>query len=224
MKKSDDPSRFQKLVISARYWLLGMAEHDPQYFLVIEAMELCLAHHDGYRNGGDPEATHMLGIFHQIRTLHKHLTNPVTVYILIFCHDMIEDPNQSTGKFITVDELTRAFGDVISKKILKMSKSVLGQPNPAYSLDEIFDDEDCSVAKGGDRVNNVSTMYGVFKPARLRRYVLETADEFFPRLKTARRKFPRQESVYENIKLELVNQLTLINHLMGATDAVDDES
>jgi (p)ppGpp synthase/HD superfamily hydrolase len=217
MKKSDSTIQFEKLVIAARYWLLGMAEHDAQYFLVLEAMEMCLAHHDGFRNGGEPEAIHMLGIFHYIRTLHKHLQNPVIVYILIFCHDMIEDPNQKTGKFITLESIEKVFGAVITAKIKKMSKNILGQPNPEYSLDTIFEDEDCSVAKGGDRVNNVSTMFGVFKPERLKRYVLETADEFLPGLKIARRLFPRQESVYENIKLELINQLMLINHLMTPT-------
>jgi hypothetical protein len=95
-----------------------------------------------------------------------------------------------------------------------MSKNILGQPNQLYSLDTIFGDEDCSIAKGGDRVSNCSTMVGVFKQERLNRYIKETAEEFLPRLKTSRRKFPSQEACYENIKLELVNQLTLINHIV----------
>lgn len=208
-------SRFEKLVISARYWLLGLAESNPEYFKVITAMEMCLAHHDGVRNGGEPEAMHMLGIFHHVRTLHKHIKNPVTVYILIFCHDMIEDPNQKTKAFITLDEIEREFGAVIRGKLVKMSKSIHGQPNAGYSLDEIFSDEDCSVAKGGDRVNNVSTMVGVFKAVRLARYIKETTEEFLPRLKLARRKFPHQDAVYQNLKLELVNQLTLISHIVN---------
>ena len=191
-----------------------MAEHDPEYFKVIDAMELCLEHHNGTRNGGEPEATHMLGIFAQVRTLHKHIKNPVTVYILVFCHDMIEDKNQKTGKFITLTELEDRYGAVIAGKVKKMSKEILGQPNPEYSLDTIFADEDCSIAKAGDRVNNISTMVGVFKPARLERYIKETAEEFIPRLKSARRKFANQEAVYESMKLQMENQLTLINHIV----------
>lgn len=205
---------FEKLKISARYWLLGMAEHDSSYFKVLEAMEMCLEHHDGVRNGGEPEATHMLGIFHHLRTLHKHIKNPVIVYILVFCHDMIEDPNQKTKAFVSPSTVKDIFGDVIAAKILKMSKSILGQPNPEYSLDTIFEDEDCSIAKGGDRVNNCSTMVGVFTKPRLERYLKETNEEFFPRLKIARRKFPHQEAVYENLKLELSNQLKLIDHIV----------
>jgi (p)ppGpp synthase/HD superfamily hydrolase len=216
-------SRFEKLVLSARYWLLGLAENEPKYYKVLEAMELCLSHHDGVRNGGDPEAIHQLGIFHQIRTSHKHLRNPDIVYILIFLHDAVEDENQKTKAFISLEEVEATFGPVIRDKVKKLSKNILGQKNEDYSLDVIFDDEDCSVAKGGDRCNNVSTMYGVFKPARLKKYVLETADEFFPRLKSARRKFPHQEAVYEAIKLSLVGQLTLIQHLMEGMEQ-DEQS
>ena len=212
----DKLTNFEKLRISARYWLLGMAEGDSRYFKVLEAMELCLAHHDGERNGGEPEATHQLEMFHHARTLHKHLRNPWLVYILIFLHDAVEDPNQKTKEFVTLEDIEHIFGAEVRVKVKKMSKKVLGVDNPEYSLDAIFEDEDCGPAKGFDRVNNVSSMVGVFKRPRLERYVKETADEFLPRLKQARRRFPHQEAVYENIKLELVNQLSLINHILAA--------
>lgn len=214
-------NRFEKMVIAARYWLLGLAESNPDYYKVIAAMELCLRHHDGKRNGGEPEAMHMVSIFHAVRTLHKHIKNPVIVYILVFLHDAIEDPNQKTKAFISPDEIERDFGPVIRTKLLKMSKEILGQKNPNYSLDEIFLDEDCSIAKAGDRANNVSTMIGVFKPDRRDRYIKETAEEFIPRFRLARRAFPHQEAVYENIKLEIINQLTLINHIVNGTGTVE---
>jgi (p)ppGpp synthase/HD superfamily hydrolase len=207
-------TRFDKLLISARYWLLGMAEHDPEYFKVIEALELGLEHHDGVRNGGDPEFVHQLGIFHYLRTLHKHIKNPKTVYKLVFLHDALEDPNQKTKAFITPQEIEDAFGEVFLLKLKKMSKEILGQKNPEFSLDAVFEDEDTSVAKGGDRVDNVSSMIGVFKRARLERYVKETMEEFLPRLKKARRKFASQEACYESMKLVLVGQLQLIGHLL----------
>lgn len=207
-------NNFDKLMISARYWLLGMAEHDTEYFEVIEAMELAREHHDGHRNGGDPEFIHQLGIFHYLRTMHKHLRNPKTVYKLVFLHDALEDPNQKTKAFITPSELEVRFGVPFVRKLKMMSKEILGVKNPDYSLDAIFEDEDTSIAKGGDRVNNVTSMIGVFKRARLERYVKETVEEFLPRLKTARRKFPDQEAVYENIKLELMGTLSLIGHIL----------
>lgn len=210
----DKLTNFDKLLISARYWLLGMAEHDAEYFKVIEAMELGLAHHDGYRNGGDPEFIHQLGIFHYLRTMHKHIRNPKTVYMLVFLHDALEDPNQKTKAYIVPSELEVRFGVPFVAKLKLMSKEILGVKNPDYSLDAIFDDEDTSIAKGGDRVNNVTSMIGVFKRARLERYVKETMEEFLPRLKKARRAFPDEEAIFENIKLELVGTLTLIGHIL----------
>lgn len=206
--------RHSKQVIAARYWLLGMAEHDRTYFNVLDVMELALAHHDGARNGGQPEASHQVSIFHGLRTMHRHLLDPVMAYKLAWAHDMVEDPRQRDGVLVTPDELAYVGGREFADEVVVMSKKILGQPNPDYSLDVIFGRASTSVAKGGDREDNVSSMFGVFKPARLERYVLETADEFLPRLKAARRKFPQQEPVYENIRLGIVRQLQLIRHLM----------
>jgi (p)ppGpp synthase/HD superfamily hydrolase len=218
----EELNSFKKLLQAARYWLLGAAQFDPEYYKVLGALEFSHAHHNGTRNGGEPEFTHQLSIFHYLRTLHNHLKNPVTVYILAFLHDVIEDQNQATKRFIAPAEISDRFGDDITTKVLKMSKQVLGQPNTSYSLQTIFEDQDCGPAKGGDRVHNVSTMYGVFKPTRLKRYVIETADDYLPRLKMARRLYPHQEPVYENMKLELVNQLILINHLMDASGSPEE--
>ena len=205
---------FEKLMISARYWLLGMAEHDAEYFKVIDAMEMGAAHHNGQRNGGEPEFIHQLQIFHYLRTMHKHIRNPATVYMLLFLHDALEDPNQKTKAYITPEQILEKFGAVFLVKLKKMSKEIMGETNPDYSLDDIFADEDTSVAKGGDRTNNVTSMIGVFKRARLERYVKETAEEFLPRLKSARRLFSDQEALFENMKLELVGTLTLIGHIL----------
>jgi (p)ppGpp synthase/HD superfamily hydrolase len=215
----DKPNNFDKLTISARYWLLGMAEHDAEYFKVIDAMELGLSHHDGYRNGGDPEFIHQLQIFHYLRTMHKHIRNPKTVYSLVFLHDALEDPNQKSKKegkpiFIAPSEIMARFGAEFTRKLTMMSKEILGVKNPDYSLDAIFEDEDTSLAKGGDRVDNVTSMIGVFKRHRLERYVKETTEEFLPRLKRARRMFPHQEAIYENIKMELTNTLELIDKIL----------
>lgn len=208
---SEATRSFEKSCIAARYWLLGMAEHDSSYFSVLTAMEECLAHHNGYRNGGEPEASHQLGIFLNARTLHKHIKNPVMVYTLIFLHDIIEDSNQLTKAFYSPERVEELFGANVREKVMMLSKEVLGQRNHGYCLEAIFNDEDCSIVKGGDRCNNVSTMFGVFKPERLERYVTETMECFIPLLKVSRRKFPHQESVYENFKLDLLNQLKLIS-------------
>lgn len=203
-------NRFEKLSISARYWLLGIAQHNPEYYKCLDALQMCLVHHDGERNGGDPEAIHQLQIFHSLRTHHNHLKNPSVVYTLAFLHDIIEDPNKKTKKFVSPSDIKEKFGAVIEAKVLKLSKEILGQKNPAYNLDAIFEDEDTGPTKGGDRSDNVGSMDGVFKPERLARYVKETEEEFLPRLKLAARIFPFQEPVYESQKQNLNSRLILI--------------
>ena len=221
-------SKFEKLKIAARYWLLGMAQSDVGYYKVLEAMEYGLEHHDGTRNGGEPEFIHQLGIFHQVRTLHKHIRNPITVYILIFLHDAVEDPriDRKTNEkhYASIDEVKEIWGEMIAEKVRKLSKEIMGVKNTEYSLDAIFEDVDASIVKAGDRVNNVSSMFGVFGRPRLERYVKETVEEFLDRIKAARRRFPDEEGIFENMKLELVNQLTLINHLMNYGEADPTES
>lgn len=222
----DKLTKFDKLLISARYWLLGMAENDPGYFKVVDALEMGLEHHDGLRNGGDPEFVHQLQIFHYLRTMHRHIANPKMVYKLVFLHDALEDPNQASKKagkpvYITPEEVRTKFGEEFLAKLKMMSKEILGLPNPEYSLDAIFDDEDTSLAKGADRVDNVNSMVGVFKRPRLERYIKDTAEEFLPRLKGSRRKFSSQEAIYENIKMELVGTLTLISHILAGLEVAD---
>lgn len=209
-----DISKYQKLFIAARYCLIGMAMFDPEYNEVLELMEFAAAHHDGKRNGGEAEFIHQLGIFHYTRTMHKHIANPVMVYKLIFAHDMLEDPNQRTNAFVNPAEVGERWGEEFLVKLKKMSKNILGQKNEAYSLTEIFADEDCSIAKGADRVDNVDSMLGVFKRSRLERYLKETAEQFLPGLKAARRLFPHQEAVYENMKRSLLTTLDVIRHVL----------
>lgn len=216
---------YSKLYISARYWLLGMAEHDPRYFEVLDAMDWAKTHHNGLRNGGQPAFIHQLGIFHRMRTLRNHLKNPHIVLMLVFLHDIIEDATTveehgvKVKKYISPEEVKARYGELIMLKVLKLSKEIQGQPNPNYSLKAVFEDEDCGPAKLGDRDNNVSTMVGVFKPKRLEKYVLETADDFLPLAKMARHMYPHQEAVYENLKLSIINQLQLIVYIMDRLPA-----
>ena len=222
-------NKFEKLTISARYWLLGMAEHDPEYHKVLEVMEYGLDHHNGFRNGGDPEFIHQLQIFHWVRLFHKSIKNPKLVYMLIFLHDAVEDPQKTKYvndkgedatrvKYVSLEEVAQRWGSTLANKLRLISKEIMGVANPDYSLDTIFADEDLSVVKAGDRVDNVSTMFGVFKPARLERYVKETVEQFLDRIKAARRKFPHQEAIFEAAKSDLVNQLVLINHITSLND------
>ena len=218
MNEANTDFTCRDMLLAARFWLLGMAENDAEYYIVLKVMELARKHHDGERNGGEPEFIHQLQIFHSLRTVHKHLRNPAIVYCLVFGHDMLEDPNQTTKKFVSPDELRAVLGDLgstVVPKLIMMSKEILGQKNPEYNLAQIFSDPDTSVAKFADRLNNISTMLGIFKRARLLRYVSETHDEFIPGLDISLSLFPDQEGVYENFRLGLTDRLKLIEQFLN---------
>jgi hypothetical protein len=53
------------------------------------------------------------------------------------------------------------------------------------------------------------TMLNGFKPTKRVSYIKETQDFTIPMLKQAKRNFPHQESVYENIKFIMDNQIQL---------------
>ena len=200
---------FDKLKISARYFLLGMAEQDPEYFKAVAALEKCLKVHNGHRNGGAPAAIHQLGIFSHIRTFHRVLVDPVTVYCTIFCHDMIEDTD------VVYDDLVSEFGVAVADATHLVTK----YPNcdMTHYYDTIFSDREASIVKLGDRCNNMGTAVGVFRPERLRRYYDETLTEFIPRISKVRKMFPQQESFYENAKLMLWHQLEYAEYALRET-------
>jgi (p)ppGpp synthase/HD superfamily hydrolase len=205
-------TQFEKYSIAVRYHLLGLSTLDKRFYKAIDAFELGLTHHTGQRNGGDPEFIHQLGIFLNLRTLHNHIQNPLNVYILAFLHDLVED------KMYALSDIENEFGNEIADKLDLLSKVVLGVKKENYSLIPVFNDVDCSIVKFADRVNNISTMVGVFKQVRLERYLLETSDVFLPAFKVSLRLFPEQECVYENLKLNMINQLVLIRHIIDGVE------
>lgn len=212
---------FNKMLISGRYWLLGMAQTDERYRLPLEVFEVAREHHCGERNDAQPEFSHQLRIFHYLRTLHGHLSRPWVVYALGLAHDMIEDANQKTKQFVDPAMIKDRWGLQFHDKLLSLSKEILGKPNPAYSIESIFKDEDCGPAKGADRIDNLSTMIGVFKRPRAIRYITETEEKFIPNIKGARRLFPSQEGVYENMKLMMRNQLNLAKRVVELETTLD---
>lgn len=201
-------SYHDKLKVSARYWLLGMAQESPSYRNALNALEFMLEKHTGLRNGGDPETIHQLRIFHHLRTFHHHLTSPAVKYAAAFLHDTVED------KDVSLNDIEKLFGTEVAEVVGLLTKPKKSS-YPGWYLPNIFRNEHASVVKLCDRNDNISTMVGVFKHDRLARYVTETREEFMPRIKVSRRLFPIQEPVYENLKIHLGYQLNLLDALLS---------
>lgn len=208
-------TKFEKLKLSLRYWLLGKAETDPEYYKVLDALEFAHSFHQGTRkDGSTPEFQHQLEIAHYLRTLSASLTKPAVVLAAALLHDVAEDYD------IAFEELEARFGAEITRVVRLLTKKHRGQVIPPEEyFARIATDECASVIKGADRIHNLQSMLGVFSLEKQAKYCEEVEKYFLPMLKAARRAFSRQEAVYENIKLVLNSQLQLLAAIREAAAA-----
>lgn len=195
--------RYNKLTIAARYYLLGAGMYEA-----LDAMEYGREIHPGFRKDGvTPAFMHQLQIFHWARSLDGSLMYPEETYVSIFLHDGPEDVAEVTHK-----KIRQRYSVLAADAIELLDKN--GKV-PAVYFGGLAQNPIGSVAKLGDRINNMSTMTGVFTQEKQIRYTTEVEDWFMPMIKTARRLFPQQENIYENGKLILNIQLDLLDALNG---------
>jgi (p)ppGpp synthase/HD superfamily hydrolase len=192
-----------KMKIALRAFLQGRS-----YFTALRAMDFAEKLHNGLRKDGQPEFSHQVSQALYAITLIDLLSHPEETISLIFLHDTIED------KDVTHTQLVGLFGVKIADATLKMSKVVNGFriPDEQY-YDTLKSCPIASIGKGFDRVHNLMTMLGGFSVPKRVSYIEETLDKVVPMLKIARRSFPEQYSVYENIKFVITNQVQLYNAL-----------
>lgn len=202
---------YDKVRMALRYWLFG-----KEFYVAIKAMEFAAAHHNGTRKDGvTPEFFHQLSIASYIRTLPK-LVYPEDTMAASFLHDIVEDCG------VSVSEIDRRFGKRISFSVSLLSKKRDGytiENAPYYS--NICDNPIASVVKGADRIHNFQTMVDVFDIDKQERYIEDCRIGILPMLKKARRKFPEQETAFENIKHVLLSQIGLIEHAIKYRKELD---
>jgi len=190
---------YEKMKIALRYWLMGRG-----YYKAAEAMAFAEKFHNGTRKDGQHEFSHQVSQANLARTLVHHFNFKEEVFIVIFLHDICED------KGISYEEINQRFGEKVTKAVRLMTKVYQGVkvPNEQYYPSMAYC-EIASVCKGFDRVHNLMSMLNGFKPEKRMSYIQETKDFTIPMLKLARRNFPHQEGVYENIKFIMTNQIQL---------------
>jgi len=190
---------YEKMKIALRYWLMGRG-----YYKAAEAMAFAEKFHNGTRKDGQHEFSHQVSQANLARTLVHHFNFKEEVFIVIFLHDICED------KGISYEEINQRFGEKVTKAVRLMTNVYQGVkvPNEQYYPSMAYC-EIASVCKGFDRVHNLMSMLNGFKPEKRMSYIQETKDFTIPMLKLARRNFPHQEGVYENIKFIMTNQIQL---------------
>lgn len=195
---------YEKNKIALRYWLIGKG-----YYQAVKAMNFAEKYHNGLRKDGQPEFSHQVTQALYCRTICDQLIYPEATFITIFLHDIVEDKEE-----VTIQIIEEMFGKVIAGYVWKISKVREGVRIP----DEIYYQEmaKCpvvSVCKGLDRDHNISTMLKGMKLEKQKDYIKETREKVVVLLKTARKLFPEQELIYENIKYSLYKQIQLYEAL-----------
>jgi (p)ppGpp synthase/HD superfamily hydrolase len=193
---------FKKAKISLRYWLIGRG-----YFRAVKAMEYALTYHKGVRKDGlTPEFYHQLSMAHYARVFEPLLIYKEETYGTIFLHDIPED------YYVSFEELKSLFEEMMANASMQLNKM---DGDRKMSNTEYFRfmhrDPIVSVCKGVDRINNFQTMVNVFSTSSQLAYITETEHFILPMLKKAKRLFPEQEAIYENMKVMLLNQLEFVN-------------
>lgn len=188
---------YEKLRVSLRYFLLG-----KEFYLAADALEFGEMYHNGFRKDKvTPEFQHQIEITHYLRTLLPSFLYPEETLTASLLHDVTEDHG------VLSNTITERYGPVVSLAVQLLDKN---GKDPEQYFAGISANPIASIVKGGDRMNNIQSMSGVFTAEKQGRYIKEVEDHFFPMLKVARRKFVRQESAYENIKHVLSSQIELL--------------
>jgi len=198
----------QKRIIALRYWLTA-----KEYHSALKMMDFAASCHTGKRKDNvTPEFSHQIMIAMYMKTLEKYLLYPEDTFIAVLGHDLIEDHN------INLIKIRDKFGEKAADAIWLLTKKTIDitKTNESYFL-AISEDPIASIVKGADRIHNQQSMFNTFTIEKQKSYINETEIYILPTIKKAKRLFPEQEPVYENIKLMLISQIELLQYAINSS-------
>jgi hypothetical protein len=202
---------FEKLKLTLRHKIQGMAYTNKKYNVVLKAFNLAEKYHNGKRKDGQPEFSHQLMIVAYLLTIEKSLVNAPMVILAALWHDLYEDYYDEFPEVVDEMKAISEEGFIYSYRLAKV------RDGEKISYEQYFKEMTsciiCSIVKLVDRASNISTMVGIFTVEKQTNYLDELNMWFFPMLKQARRLFPEQESAYENIKTILIIQRDTITKM-----------
>jgi (p)ppGpp synthase/HD superfamily hydrolase len=201
-ERSEVEARHVKQLAVMRGWLEGR-----NFYRAMDALEMVRQLEQGTRKDGEtPKFHHQLSIARLVSTLTPHLNDPEGTLTLAFLHDTLEDHPQ-----ITREMLSKRFGPAVGTSVWIISKKTPTLVKDKSTVfQEISEDPRASVVKLADRAHNLQTMAGVFTLEKQKAYLAEVEEEFYPLIRRARRRFPKQYPAYENLKILLRCQCRLI--------------
>ncbi|MBI6885843.1 hypothetical protein [Pseudomonas putida] len=211
---------YQKLLQTLRSQLIGMAKHDPDFMDCVQALNLAESSiHTGTRKDGKtPEFYHQLSILGYLITQHNNLQDPRSVYMAAILHDTIEDYPEFEPQIAAMFPR-----DVDNARGLSKMRNGELIPYSVYFA-EMAKSPVMSVVKLVDRIHNVSTMQGVFKPEKMRKYIHEIQEYFLPMAKAARQSFPKQNAFYELAKSDLNMKVASYTYFLNEIERRSDKN
>ncbi len=194
---------YEKLKSSLRGYYQGR-----NWYGALRALDICADLHVGVRKNGEPEFSHQIFQAQLARTLDPMMIDPEGTHITILYHDAPEDHDYP------LETIEKDHQRPIRISVEYMTNVIMGvKLDKVIYYNRIGTDPRASVAKGIDRVHNLLSALGVFKGPKMFDYRGESRDYIIPMMKTARKLFPQQERVYQNIKtLMLMAMLPEVPH------------
>lgn len=185
--------QFQKEKTALKYFLIGRGYH-----LALKALGFAERYHVGKRKDGrTPELHHQIQIALSITEL-KDVKNEELCIVGALLHDVQEDYN------ILSEEIEKEFGPDARRVTWVATKKFAGEhKNKEDFILAVALDQEGSIVKGEDRVNNLQSMIGVFTLEKMVDYVEEAETVFLPMLKKASKLFPEQQMAYYAIMQKL---------------------
>lgn len=193
--------KFEKDKAALKFYCLGKG-----YSETLKVMAFAAKFHTGYRKDNiTPEFHHQVRIAFSIINL-RGIVNEERCLSLALAHDTAEDYNVSFA------ELAEKFGTSFAREVILLDKNQHGTEK--LCMLAISNDENCSIVKGADNIDNVQSMHGAFTPAKISSYMARTEDKILPMLKQAAVNFPAQYLAYSSMRYRLKAQLELYRALI----------
>ena len=158
-------------------------------------------------------------LHHQIRVALSiiQLNGVMDEELCIICallHDVQEDLH------ISKSEIEELFGRKVAEIVWRLTKKYINivKNKEAY----IHDMSECqvtSLVKGVDRLDNLSTMIGVFSLEKQLEYAEEAEKLFLPMIKKASKYFPSQIHAYTQISLTMKRQIEITRKYVSVAQA-----
>jgi (p)ppGpp synthase/HD superfamily hydrolase len=206
VRKAASVEKYSKLGVQLKGYLKGKGFHKA-----LEAFDFAKEYHTGMRkNGYTPEFQHQIEICLFIITL-KEVRDEENTLIAALLHDVREDYD------VSHDVIEQKFGKVAADAVEKLTKVFKGIKKDTQDyFDKVAECPIASIVKLADRINNVSSMVGVFTIKKQEDYLFEIKEYFLPLIKKVRGRFPDQSLSYYGMGTFLKNMSHTVEAVLRA--------